>query len=90
MRPECLDSPGESCGANGRLRSASEVIREALRLLESHDRALDQGLAQLRADVDAGLRQLDEGNTSPFDKAAVERIKRRGREKLAELKSAKA
>jgi antitoxin ParD1/3/4 len=74
---------------SGRYTSASEVIREALRLLETHDRAIDQGLAQLRADVDAGLRQLDEGQASPLDQIAVERIKRRGREKLAELKSVK-
>jgi antitoxin ParD1/3/4 len=74
---------------SGRYTSASEVIREALRLLETHDRALDEGLAQLQADVAAGLRQLDEGQSSPFDEAAVERIKRRGREQLAELKSGK-
>jgi hypothetical protein len=37
---------------------------------------------RLRADVDVGLRQLDEGNASPFDEVAVEHIKRRGREKL--------
>ena len=74
---------------SGRYTSASEVIREALRLLETHDRAIDSGLAQLRADIDAGLRQLDEGKSSPFDEAAVERIKRRGRERLAELQAAK-
>lgn len=74
---------------SGRYTSASEVIREALRLLETHDRAIDNGLAQLRADIEAGLRQLDEGKSSPFDDAAVERIKRRGRERLEELQSAK-
>lgn len=74
---------------SGRYTSASEVIREALRLLDTHDRAVNQGLKQLHADVDAGLRQLDEGKASPFDEAAVERIKRRGREKLAERKSTK-
>jgi len=71
---------------SGRYTSASEVIREALRLLETHDRAVEQGLVQLRADVSAGLQQLEDGQSSPFDEAAVERIKRRGREKLAELK----
>jgi len=38
--------------------------------------------AELIRDVDAGLRQLDESNAAPLDEAAVERIKRRGREKL--------
>ena len=74
---------------SGRYTSASEVIREALRLLEAHDRAFDEGLVQLRAEIDAGLQQIDEGKESPFDAAAVERIKRRGRERLAGLKSAK-
>jgi len=72
---------------SGLYSSASEVIREALRLLESHDRAVDQGLARLRADVDAGLRELDEGKSKPFDAEAVERIKRAGRAKLEAVKS---
>jgi antitoxin ParD1/3/4 len=74
---------------SGRYTSASEVVREALRLLESHDRALEARLTQLRGEVDAGLRQLDDGKGLPFDDAAVERIKRRGREKLARAKGAK-
>ncbi len=68
---------------SGRYTSASEVIREALRLLDSHDRALDQGLTRLQADVEAGMQQLDQGRSSPFDTDAVERIKRAGRAKLA-------
>jgi antitoxin ParD1/3/4 len=74
---------------SGRYTSASEVVREALRLLESHDRALEARLTQLRGEVDAGLAQLDEGKGLPFDDAAVERIMRRGREKLAHAKGAK-
>jgi antitoxin ParD1/3/4 len=66
---------------SGRYTSASEVVREALRLFETYDQVLNQGLGQLRAEVDAGVRQLDEGQSSPFDQAAVERIKRRGRER---------
>jgi antitoxin ParD1/3/4 len=72
---------------SGRYTSASEVIREALRLLESHDQAVDSGLARLKADVDAGLRQLDAGQSAPFDADAVERIKRAGRAKLQAVKS---
>ena len=93
---------------SGRYTSASEVIREALRLMDERDRLLEAKLDQLRQDiregldsgpatkwdpdeikrqglrrdVDAGLRQIDEGRVSTFDAAAVERIKRRGRQQL--------
>ena len=72
---------------SGRYTSASEVIREALRLMETHDRALDQGLTRLQSDVQEGLRALDAGKASPFDDEAVERIKRRGRSQLHAVKS---
>ena len=71
---------------SGLYTSASEVIREALRLLDSRDRGMTQ---QLRADVAAGLRQLDAGKSRPFDDNAVERIKKAGRAKLAALKAGK-
>jgi hypothetical protein len=38
---------------------------------------------RLRVDIAAGLRDLDEGKTSPFDEVAVQRIKQRGRQMLA-------
>ena len=44
-------------------------------------------LQALKALVDAGEAQLDAGQCSPFDEAAVERIKRRGREMLAQRRS---
>lgn len=68
---------------SGRYTSASEVIREALRLLESQDRSSAQARTQLQSDIDEGLRQLDQGRTSPFDQEAAERIKQTGRAKLA-------
>jgi len=43
---------------------------------------------ELLADIDAGLRKLDEGKSTPFDSDAVERIKRAGREKLEAAKTA--
>jgi antitoxin ParD1/3/4 len=72
---------------SGRYTSASEVIREALRLMEAHDRALDQGLTRLQSDVKEGLRALDAGKSTPFDDEALERIKRTGRAKLQAVKS---
>jgi antitoxin ParD1/3/4 len=71
---------------SGRYSSASEVVRAALRLLEAHDREQDARIARLRSDVEAGLRQLDEGTARPFDEDAVASIKRGGRAALARVK----
>ncbi len=43
--------------ASGRYASASEVVREALRVHEERE----QKLAALRADIEAGLRDVEEG-----------------------------
>jgi antitoxin ParD1/3/4 len=72
---------------SGRYTSASEVIREALRLMETRDRALDQGLSRLQSDVQEGLRALDAKKATPFDDETAERIKRTGRAKLQAVRS---
>jgi antitoxin ParD1/3/4 len=71
---------------SGLYTSASEVVREALRLLDSRDRGMAQ---QLRTDVEAGLRQLDAGQSRPFDADAIKRITQAGRTKLAAIKTGK-
>jgi antitoxin ParD1/3/4 len=64
---------------SGLYQTASEVVREALRLLKERDQARDQ----LRADVQAGFDQLSRGEGRTYDKAAgrklAEQIKSRGR-----------
>lgn len=53
---------------SGLYTSASEVVREALRLLDEQDRVRQQRLEELRAAIDVGLDQLDRGESSPWDK----------------------
>lgn len=72
--------------SSGRYNSASEVVREALRLMDTYEGLRETALAKLRADVEAGWQQVEEGKVSDFDPEAV---KRRGREKLAKLRKTK-
>ena len=64
---------------SGLYQTASEVVREALRLLKDRDQAREQ----LRTDVQAGFDQLARGEGGAYDKATgrklAEQIKSRGR-----------
>ena len=64
---------------SGLYQTASEVVREALRLLKERDHAREQ----LRADVQTGFDALARGEGRTYDKASgrqlAERIKSRGR-----------
>lgn len=66
--------------SSGLYNSASEVVREALRLMEREDQVRMAALAQLRRDIQEGL---DSGPAGELD---IEDIKRRGREKLSAQK----
>jgi antitoxin ParD1/3/4 len=59
--------------------SASEVVREALRLMQEQDQFRAIKLEQLRADIRAGI---ESGSAGQLDVAAV---KRRGRDRLTKL-----
>ena len=76
--------------ASGRYQSPKDVLDNALSLLESVEREHEARLAAINAGIDRGLADLDAGRYSIFDKEAAQRIKRMGRERLAQRKGKSA
>ncbi len=71
----------------GRYNSASEVVREALRLLEEQDRIRELRCEKLRQEIMKGEEQIRKGhytkiNSREESMELAERIIRRGHEKL--------
>ncbi|MEK6745439.1 MAG: type II toxin-antitoxin system ParD family antitoxin [Pseudomonadota bacterium] len=66
--------------ASGSYHSASEVIRDALRLLEERDNERSIKLEELRKQIQLGI---DSGEPKPMN---IENIKARGRKKLTAMK----
>ena len=62
---------------SGRYNSASEVMRDALRLLEERDQLRDLRLEELRREIQKGI---DSGEATPLD---IQEVKARGRRRLA-------
>jgi len=56
-----------SCVSSGRYQSASEVVREAIRLLEDQQARHRAQLEHLRQQVAEGARQLDAGDVVELD-----------------------
>ena len=63
--------------ASGLYSSATEVIREALRLMDTQDQLRAATLSQLRDDIQAGLQS---GPATPLDPAEFKAEARRGAE----------
>jgi len=74
---------------NGSYQTASEVVREALRLLKHRD----EGLVQLRREIQAGLDRAGRGEYAEYDRQSASklgaRVKARGRKHLIALKAGK-
>jgi antitoxin ParD1/3/4 len=60
LTPE-LEKLVESKVQSGRYQSASEVIREGLRLLDDQDRLRNAQLEEVRRKIQIGIDQLDRG-----------------------------
>lgn len=63
--------------ASGLYTSASEVVREALRLMDEQDRLREAKLEQLRSEVRRGL------NSGPSETWDAEAVKRKARTRRA-------
>lgn len=64
LTPE-LEKLVESKVRSGRYQSASEVIREGLRLLDDQDQLRELHLAEVRKKIQLGLDELDRGEGIP-------------------------
>jgi len=77
--------------ASGRYNSASEVVREALRLFEDRERLRQLRFEKLKIQVAAGVEALDQGEYLELDSKGLERhmedVKIRGRKRLAKKKT---
>ena len=75
--PPHLEEIVKSKVDSGLYNSASEVMRDALRLLEERDQLRELRLEELRREIQKGI---DSGEATPLD---MEEIKARGRKRLA-------
>ena len=74
--PPELESRVRAHVASGMFGSASEVIREALRLFESYQSVQGAALATLKADIEQGQEDKRAGRVAPLN---IDTIKAEGR-----------
>ena len=67
--------------ATGMYHSASEVIREALRLLNEHDALRKIHHEELRREIAIGMNEIKQGKMAPLD---IETIKAKGSKLLTQ------
>ena len=71
LTPE-LESLVQHKVQSGRYQSASEVIREGLRLLYDQDRLRELQLGEVRRKIQLGIDQLDRKEIIPGDRALAD------------------
>lgn len=77
--------------ASGMYYSASEVVRDGLRLLKEQETLKKIRVEELRAEIMRGVEDLKAGNSTSFnsDEDIFEEIKKRGEKKLREKRNDK-
>ena len=84
LTPE-LEQFVQSRVASGLYQTASEVVREGLRLLEERERARETALEELRAKIRRGIEQADRGELLDGD-AVLEEIRQLSAQRRANSK----
>ncbi|MEH2363590.1 type II toxin-antitoxin system ParD family antitoxin [Nostoc sp.] len=76
---------------SGRYHSVSEVMGEALRLLDERDRIREQRLAELKAKIQVGIEELERGEGIDGDEvfAEIEEDIRRAEAQMQQAEAAK-
>jgi antitoxin ParD1/3/4 len=78
----------------GRYLSASEVVRDGLRVLMAREQLRQLRLGQLRKEIGKGMKALDGGDYIELDesdlKSFAQDVDKRGRQRLARKKKAAA
>ena len=77
---------------SGMYQSASEVVREGLRLLKEQDDIRKMRLEALRKEIVIGTNQLNNGDFTTYSsgKEVVEKIKTEGRQQIDSTKKVEA
>ncbi|MEH2461041.1 type II toxin-antitoxin system ParD family antitoxin [Nostoc sp.] len=75
----------------GRYHSVSEVMGEALRLLDERDRVREQRLAELKAKIQVGIEELERGEGIDGEEvfAEIEEDIRRAEAQMQQVEAAK-
>jgi antitoxin ParD1/3/4 len=68
---------------SGLYQSASEGIRDGLRLMRERDELHQSRVAEFRRDIAIGIDQAERGQVQPFNEEVAARVKACGRKRLA-------
>jgi antitoxin ParD1/3/4 len=77
--PQQLEAWVDDRVKSGMYQSASEVVREALRLLREHEDLKQLRVQELRRELQVGVEQLDQGASRAFDENVVSKVKKEAR-----------